>query len=1108
MKIGELTLDIIINYLKASSDINKFSNEVSSSFKKAESAVVSLKDRFANLGLTINGIQAVFSILKSTVADFINSANKQEIAVSKLNNGLKNVNEGFDAFYKLTAQAEELQKITPFSDEDIINAQAMLTTFMKSSEEIQILTPRILDLAAAYMQSGDASMSLQQIAVMLGKVNEETIGTLRRVGVAFTKEQEEKLKSLTGTKQAIYLAKILDQNFKDIAITVGSTTAGKMKIFQNSIDDLKEALGSLFINALLPLLSPINSFINYIKDASPNVKIAITLFIALSSAFILLNSHIPSSVKIFSLLSTVLIALPNPIKIIISSLSLLSAAFLALRGPITLLGASLGGLPIIIGLIATAITGIIPLFSSASKSVSDFKTSSELSKVSSELSQMLLLQELHKNKTKLSEQQLANYNSTLLSLAQTYPQIISSTNSHTGALELNEAQLSSLIAKTQEYARIEIAKKLDENTKAIINNAESFFKAGYEIQEASRNYERFSEWAEYNQKKLQKLYESTNGLTNATNDQIETYKLYADAIARWTLAANDAQNKQSELEQSTMSNLDAVSKLLAQYISLGEIIPLLANLRMETGQNSQAIMYLNAALGNLGAAGFAAFNGINSQLVQHTSVFKAFADSWNLFVSAVQSGNLAAVQSAYANMMSALAYLKSESVKIEKSVTPTKQSVPSSRKTKSTSDYKKEIDEVDKLKKQYEKLLQDLELEKQKLIFETPEKELEITKSYDKKIYELKLDYYKKFVNDFYNASEELKDKSHNIALDLLEDINDYLLKTRKENEELLKIRKENEFKIAKIKAENDLNEFSRQISLIELEYQQELFEYQNLIQEKKLTEEEFNSWIIEREKKKSIDIEKINKERQLRLLNIEKQLLDLNENQYIAKSKSLQVDYQSELLELKDTGDPELKKRQDEFLKEKYKKDLSKLKESFKQEIIDTLLSGLNQGISLVQQIGSLFGLAADSFIAKLLNGLQQAVSIISSIFSFIATVAKFFSLAATPASIFTAGFASGGLVPGYGDSDSVPALLTPGEFVIRKSRVSELISKFGTGFLTWLNGGSLLSANSNNFSTGGLITDSNPISIHLVAEDKISGENIYKVWHIIDSKRNKWKI
>lgn len=46
--------------------------------------------------------------------------------------------------------------------------------------------------------------------------------------------------------------------------------------------------------------------------------------------------------------------------------------------------------------------------------------------------------------------------------------------------------------------------------------------------------------------------------------------------------------------------------------------------------------------------------------------------------------------------------------------------------------------------------------------------------------------------------------------------------------------------------------------------------------------------------------------------------------------------------------------------------------------------------------------------------------------------------------------GFASGGLVPGTGNRDTVPAMLTPGEFVIRKSAVKSI----GTGALGEING------------------------------------------------------
>jgi TP901 family phage tail tape measure protein len=62
------------------------------------------------------------------------------------------------------------------------------------------------------------------------------------------------------------------------------------------------------------------------------------------------------------------------------------------------------------------------------------------------------------------------------------------------------------------------------------------------------------------------------------------------------------------------------------------------------------------------------------------------------------------------------------------------------------------------------------------------------------------------------------------------------------------------------------------------------------------------------------------------------------------------------------------------------------------------------------------------------------------------------------------TPGFASGGLVPGQGDSDSVPARLTPGEFVIRKSAVKAIGSN-NLHRLNRANGGRI-----QKFSNGGL--------------------------------------
>ena len=62
----------------------------------------------------------------------------------------------------------------------------------------------------------------------------------------------------------------------------------------------------------------------------------------------------------------------------------------------------------------------------------------------------------------------------------------------------------------------------------------------------------------------------------------------------------------------------------------------------------------------------------------------------------------------------------------------------------------------------------------------------------------------------------------------------------------------------------------------------------------------------------------------------------------------------------------------------------------------------------------------------------------------------------------------ATGGKVPGTGSGDKVPALLTPGEFVVKKQ-----VSQKNSGFLSALNNGSV-----KGFNTGGGVGVSTPNS------------------------------
>ncbi|HCN37976.1 MAG TPA: hypothetical protein DIS94_09735, partial [Bacteroidetes bacterium] len=67
--------------------------------------------------------------------------------------------------------------------------------------------------------------------------------------------------------------------------------------------------------------------------------------------------------------------------------------------------------------------------------------------------------------------------------------------------------------------------------------------------------------------------------------------------------------------------------------------------------------------------------------------------------------------------------------------------------------------------------------------------------------------------------------------------------------------------------------------------------------------------------------------------------------------------------------------------------------------------------------------------------------------------------------------GLNKGGVVPGSGDTDSVPAMLTPGEVVISKPRVKQLTSWFGSGFKEWLVGDGLAVSMAKKYNPSMLI-------------------------------------
>lgn len=178
------------------------------------------------------------------------AANQQIVAERKLEQILKALSGATDdQVQSLKDQASALQNVTQFGDEVTIQAQAILASYALTSEEVQVLTPRLLDLASATDLTGQGIGDLTSQANALGKaLASGNSGALRRYGLALSDTQAEAFKLASAQERVVLLANILDQNFQGLAASIGQTYAGEVQRLRNNAGDLNEVLGFQITN--------------------------------------------------------------------------------------------------------------------------------------------------------------------------------------------------------------------------------------------------------------------------------------------------------------------------------------------------------------------------------------------------------------------------------------------------------------------------------------------------------------------------------------------------------------------------------------------------------------------------------------------------------------------------------------------------------------------------------------------------------------------------------------------------------------------------------------------------------------------------------------------
>ncbi len=249
---------------QAEGDIKKLDKGVKKVEKSAQGAGATFKKLGAAIGAAF-AVRAVLNFAKESVKAF----DIQEKAVSKLNAILESTSFAANLTSKeLQDMAKELQNTTLFTNQATINSQALLLTFKEIGREAFPEAIKVIQDMSTVMNT-----DLKIATIQLGKALNDPIigvGALAEVGVSFTAQQKEQIKVLTKTgnlyaAQTIIL-KELKSEFGGASEAAAKAGTGGFTQLENQITDIKESIGGLIVEALVPLIPSLQKVIGVIGE--------------------------------------------------------------------------------------------------------------------------------------------------------------------------------------------------------------------------------------------------------------------------------------------------------------------------------------------------------------------------------------------------------------------------------------------------------------------------------------------------------------------------------------------------------------------------------------------------------------------------------------------------------------------------------------------------------------------------------------------------------------------------------------------------------------------------------------------------------------------------
>tara|TARA_R100001224_G_scaffold44566_1_gene25718 strand:- start:8515 stop:10341 length:1827 start_codon:yes stop_codon:yes gene_type:complete len=282
--------------VKLGADIGEFTSKM----RKASTSFKKMGKNIQKAGKTMS--MSLTATLTAFAAASVKAFDTQAQAEAKLSRSL---NGNVKAFRRLKKEAQALQKVTLFGDEETMAAQAMLTSMGLEEEAVRRLTPLIQDMATT------KNMDLRAAADLVSKSVGSSTNALTRYGVEIT--------GAVGSSERLESAvKGLSRQFEGQAQSAALAGAGGLKQLSNNFGDLMEKIGEKLMPILNGLVKMLDSMITSWNNLDEGIKIAVITFGAVLAS-------IGPLVYLFGTLVSVVGFFMSPLGAVIAGLAALAA---------------------------------------------------------------------------------------------------------------------------------------------------------------------------------------------------------------------------------------------------------------------------------------------------------------------------------------------------------------------------------------------------------------------------------------------------------------------------------------------------------------------------------------------------------------------------------------------------------------------------------------------------------------------------------------------------------------------------------------------------------------------------------------------------------------